>query len=451
MEPPRLSSGFATKPKKQVKEQSERMKTYFKECRAYLLLWSTQSLSQLGSAMTSFALTLWVYEKTGSALQTALLSVCFYAPYVLGSIFAGALTDRWNKKAIMLSCDAIAACCTVVVLILLQAGRLEPMHMYGLNLLNGLMNTVQQPAGDVAMTLLIPTKYYQQTSGLRSFSQSLITILNPVLATLVFALWGLETVIALDLTTFAAAFAALGWGVRLPAQPLAPKQALRQTVRSGLAYLRARPLALTLIFFLAAVNLVASAFEAVLPALVLPRENGGEVALGLVNACAGVATLAGSVLVMLLPAPQNRVRVIYLTMLASLGVENFLLAFGRTPLVWCLAQFVGWLPVPVMQANLDVVLRTQIPLELQGRVYACRNTLQYFTIPVGLMAGGWMVDALCEPLMASAPAGEALSVLFGAGKGSGAALAMFGLGVFGVGVCLAFRSRLKRYWRGSQS
>lgn len=70
--------------------------------RDFYILWSTQSLSQLGSAMTAFALTLWLYEKTGSALSTAALTICSYAPYVIMSIFAGALTDRFNKKATML-------------------------------------------------------------------------------------------------------------------------------------------------------------------------------------------------------------------------------------------------------------------------------------------------------------------------------------------------------------
>ena len=64
----------------------------------FYLLWITQVLSQLGSAMTAFALTLWLYEKTGSALSTAALQICTYAPYVIMSIFAGALTDRFDKK-----------------------------------------------------------------------------------------------------------------------------------------------------------------------------------------------------------------------------------------------------------------------------------------------------------------------------------------------------------------
>ena len=88
-----------------IKRAKDIMKNFIKDLKTFLILWSTQSFSQLGSAMTGFALTLWVYERTGSALQTALLSVCTYAPYVLMSIFAGALSDRWDKKKVMLVCD----------------------------------------------------------------------------------------------------------------------------------------------------------------------------------------------------------------------------------------------------------------------------------------------------------------------------------------------------------
>lgn len=63
------------------------------------------------------------------------------------SIFAGALSDKWNKKITMLVSDSIAALCTVAVLLLFYADRLEIWHLYCLNAVNGLMNTVQQPGG----------------------------------------------------------------------------------------------------------------------------------------------------------------------------------------------------------------------------------------------------------------------------------------------------------------
>lgn len=424
------------------------MKNNIKVLKTFLILWSTQSLSQLGSAMTGFALTLWLYEKTGSALQTALLSVCSYTPYVVMSIFAGALSDRWDKKKVMLVCDTLAACCSVAVLILLKVDLLRPVHMYILNALTGLMNTVQQPASDVAMTMITPKKYYQKTSGLRSFSSSLVTILNPVFATALFAFAGMDIVIYVDLATFAIAFFALLFGVRLPMlekREKAGRESFLETVRAGLACLKENELVLVLILFLAGVNFVASAFDAVLPALILSRENGGETVLGIVTSCAGIAMLFGSLIVTALPAPKNRVRVIYLTMLFSLGTENFLLAFTELPVLWCIGQIIGWLLVPVMNANLDVILRTTIPVDMQGRVYSCRNTLQFFTIPIGLFLGGFMVDHFCEPVMAASPAQGMLVRLFGTGKGSGAAMMMFILGVLGVVICLAFGRILRRY------
>ena len=424
------------------------MKIIIKDLKTFIVLWSTQSLSQLGSSMTGFALTLWVYEKTGSALQTAALAICSYAPYVLMSIFAGALSDRWDKKKVMLVCDTFAACSTVVVLVLLKTDVLRPVHIYFLNAINGLMNTVQQPASDVAMTMITPKKYFQKASGMRSFSGSLITILNPMLATALFAFAGMEIVIYTDLATFAVAFLALLFFVKIPSvtrENTGRKVSFFTAVKEGLIYLRDNELILLLILFLAAVNFVASAFDAVLPALVLPRENGGEHVLGIVTSCAGIATLLGSFVVTLLPKPKNRIRIIYITMLISLGTENYLLAFSRTPALWCFGQIIGWLLVPLMNANLDVILRTTIPVELQGRVYSCRNTLQFFTIPIGMFVGGLMVDRVCEPVMASDLAEGLPGILFGSGKGSGAAMMMFVLGIMGTAICLIFGHILKKY------
>lgn len=171
----------------------------------------------------------------------------------------------------------------------------------------------------------------------------------------------------MDLLTFAAAFSALLAGVKLPSLgdgQASQKESFKVTVKSGLGYLKDNPLILVLILFLAGVNFVASAFDATLPALILSRENGGEAVLGIVSSCAGIATLLGSVIVTILPAPKNRIRVIYRTMLFSLGTENFLLAFSQTPALWCVGQIIGWILVPLMSANLDVILRSTIPVEM---------------------------------------------------------------------------------------
>ncbi|MBQ3157393.1 MAG: MFS transporter [Clostridia bacterium] len=408
------------------------------EMRLFLLLWVTQAFSGLGSAVTGYALVVWSYTQEGSALVTAGLMIASYAPYVLCSVFAGALSDRWDKRRTMLVCDAMAALTTLCTLLLLKTGKLEIWHLYVLNALNGLMNTVQQPASEVATSALLPKAHYQKVGGLRYLSSSLNGILNPIIATAILTLLGMDAVFFFDLLTFAVAFVVLLVFIRIPQQdkPQAEKTGLLQSVREGLVFLRERRGILSLIFFLAAINLVASMFNATLPAMVLNQAD--ETALGILNSLTGLTTFAGSLIASVLPKPKSRVRVVCLTLLLSMSTENFLLAFGKTLPVWCVGAFLGWIAIPLMSTNLDAILRLAIPQEIQGRVFACRNTLQFFTIPVGYFLGGLLVDAVFEPLMAVQPAESLLVSLFGAGKGSGAAMCFALQAVMGVAVCLIF-------------
>lgn len=411
------------------------------EMRTFLLLWITQSFSGLGSSMTSYALVVWSYTQEGSALKTALLMVCSYAPYVIFSIFAGALSDRWDKKKTMLVCDTIAAATTVVTLILLQKGQLQIWHLYLLNVVIGLMNTVQQPASEVAVTRVLPEKYYQKVGGLRYFSNALNSILTPVIATAVLGLAGMNVVFAFDLFTFTVAFLVLAFAIRIPkgGEEVQEQESLITSAKQGIVYLKKERGILDLIFFLAAINLVASVYDAAFPAMLLSREGGSEKVLGLVNAVIGISTLAGSILASLMKTPKSRVRVICNCLLFSMSFENFMLALGRTPLVWCIGGFLGWIAIPLMNTNLDAIMRLRVPEEMQGRVYSVRNSFQFFTIPLGYFLGGLLVDKVFEPLMAACSSDSIPVRLFGQGKGSGAAFLFFVIAFAGIAVCLYFR------------
>ena len=408
------------------------------EMRHYLLLWSTQMLSGLGSGMTAYALVIWSYGQKGSALMTALLMVCTYAPYVLCSIFAGAVSDRWDKKKILLFCDTAAMLCTLTVFVLLKTGRLEIWHLYLVNAFTGLMNTIQQPASEVATTALLPRKFYQKVGGLRYLSSSVNSIMTPVLATAVLALAGMETIILIDFATFAAAAVILIFFIPIPkqAQPDAVKGNFLQDVSEGIGYLKKERGILHLMLFLAGINLVASMFEAAFPALMLTRAD--ETAMGVVKTVTGLTMLAGSLIAAILPAPKNRVRTIWLCLALSMCTENFFLGFGKSLWVWCVGAFLGWISIPAMSTNLDAVYRLTIPEYIQGRVFAARNSFQFFTIPVGYFVGGLLVDRVFEPVMARQTADSLLTVLFGTGKGSGAAFFFAVIGLAGVLVCLAF-------------
>ncbi|MBR4289286.1 MAG: MFS transporter [Oscillospiraceae bacterium] len=409
-----------------------------KEMRGYLLLWFTQLISGLGSAMTAYALVIWSYTQAGSALRTALLMVCSYAPYVICSIFAGALSDRWDKKKTMLVCDALAALSTLTVLLLLEHDALRIWHLYIVNAVSGLMNTFQQPASEVATSALLKQEYYQKVGGLRYLSNALNSILTPIITTAIMGLWGIGTVIAIDLGSFVVAFLVLSFFIPIPkTESRKQQESVLQSAAEGVHWLKANPAIFHLMLFLAGINLVASMYNAAFPAMVLSKAS--ETAMGTVNTVVGITMLAGSILASFLPSPRNRVRAIWYCLMVSMCTENLLLAIGSKTWVWCLGAFLGWITIPLMSTNLEAVYRLNIPMEIQGRVFAARNSFQFFTIPLGYFLGGILVDEVFEPIMAMQAADGLLARLFGTGKGSGAAFLFAALWLTGICVCMIFR------------
>ena len=290
------------------------MKQTIKDLHVFLVLWSTQACSQLGSSMTSFALVIWSLQQSGSAMVSAMLSICSYTPYVIFGLFAGSLCDRWDKKKTMLICDSLAAASTLVIGILLLQGTLEIWHLYILNAVNGCMNTLQQPSGEVAITLLTPKKQYARAGALRMFSNSLNTLLVPVFATSVYALFGMQTILLIDLISFSVAFTALAFFIR----PACCRSGVRyrKTIsserrkkRSSLAERKSRcsgPDPVSGCDKSGSLHL-----DAALPYMLLMREGGSEAVLGVVNTCMGLANLAGSLVLMLKPTRHQRVRLIH--------------------------------------------------------------------------------------------------------------------------------------------
>ena len=403
----------------------------------FILLWATQTLSRLGSSLTPFALILWAYGKTGSALSTALLTVSSYVPYILLSLPVGTLTDRMNKKRLMLLSDTAAALCTLTILFVWLSGNLELWHLYLVNAITGTAQTFQQPASEVATTLVTPEDKYQKAGSLNALAYSVINMASPVIATALYSVGGLTLVIIVDLSTFTVAFLSLLLFVRIPEMKSEKREDshIMMDLKEALCFLRTNMGILQVILFLAAINFIASIYNAALPAMILSFEN--ESVLAAVQSTAGIAMIIGSAIAAMLPTPKSRVRMIILSLFISMSTENFMLAFFRNPIMWCVGAFLGWLCIPVMNTNLDALMRSQIPSSIQGRMYSARNMLQFFTIPLGYLAGGFLVDEVFEPFMTD-KSNTVLNQLFGTGKGSGAAFLFAVIGVMGVLVCVIF-------------
>ena len=409
----------------------------FKQLHSFLLLWGSQTVSQLGTAMTDYAIIIWVYSRKGTASSVTLLTVCTFLPTIFFRFLAGSTVDRLNKKRIMLIADLLAACGTLAVFVLHSADVLQIWHLYVINFLLSLMNAFQEPASFVAVSLLVPKEHYARAGGLQGFSGTAVSILAPALGALLLASGGLDLVLMIDLATFAVAFLVLLFLIRIPEpeQQTTEEESFSKTCLGGIRYLKEHKAILRITLFLAVINFLAKlGNDGMLSPFILGRTDNNQSVLGMVESFTAMGVLAGSLLAATIKPPKSRTRLIFIA-IGLVFAGNIIQSLTSRPWLWCAAALGSYLMAAVMNVNLDILMRERVPTEMQGRVFSAKSTLQNFTIPPALLLGGLLADTVFEPFMGTDSAIQRmLSGFFGTGKGSGIGMMFFIVGIAGMAV-----------------
>lgn len=389
----------------------------------YIVLWLSQCVSQLGSSMTSFALILWAYEQSRSALSVSLMSFCDYVPYILVSMFVGAFVDSHGKKAIMLVSDSIAALGTLSVLLLLLTGHLSIWNIYVINVIMGVTTAFQQPASAVAVGRLVPKEKLGNVSGMNSFSSNLIMVVRPMLAAALYGLGGLPLLLVIDLLSFALAFCILLFFIHIPDQLAeGTRKSPFAGTAEGFRFLQKERGLLYIMLTMALINFFSRlTYENILSPMILARSGNSSMALGIVNACMGLGGILGGILVSFKKESKHKIGMIYISAALSFLLGDLTMALGRNTFWWSFAGIAASLPIPFIIAAQNIILYQKVPETMQGRVFAVRNAIQYSTIPVGILLGGVLADYVFEPFMSS---GRNLAVLLGKLVGTGAGTGM---------------------------
>ncbi len=411
-----------------------------KSFKKYVILWLSQSVSGLGSSMTGFALVLWAYGQSHSAMSVSLMSFCNYVPYVFLSLFVGSFIDRHKKKTIMLVSDSIAAAGSLAVLAFLLAGCLEVWIIYAINAVVGITNAFQQPASAVATGRLVPKEKISNVSGMNSFSNNLIVVFSPMLAAFLFAAGGLPLILMIDLASFVFAFCILLFYITISEKVQGKAYSSPFAgIAEGFAFLKKEKGILYIMLTMALINFCSRlTYENILSPMILARSSGDSIVLGTVNACMGIGGIAGGVIVSVKKESRHKAVAIYVPAALSFLFGDLMMAASQNVFWWSAAAVAASLPIPFIQASQNTILYRKIPAAMQGRVFAVRNAIQYSTIPVGIILGGYLADYVFEPFMASGNrlAGM-LKMIVGDSAGSGMAVMFLCTGICGFTVSMA--------------
>ena len=405
---------------------------------AFVLVWIGQLISVLGSSMTGFGLTIWMYQQTHSATAMGMMQVAFITPFLILSPLAGVMVDRYNRKLMMMVSDLAAGLSTVGLLVLFATGHMQFWVLYVAQIINGIGNTFQWPAYSAAISTMVPKEQYSRANGMMSLVEAGPGVVAPLMAGALLPFIKITGIMFIDVATFVLAIGAL-LIVFVP-QPEKTEEGQKESgnilkeAAYGFRYIFARPslLGLQLIFF--AGNLFSGIGFTVFSPMILARTGSNSLIFGSVQTAGAIGGVVGGLVIATWGGLKRRVHGV-LAGWAIFGLFFALLGAGRNLQLWIPVMFfMEMIGGPLINSSNQAIWQAKVAPDLQGRVFSARRLIAWFTNPISPIIGGTLADFVLEPAMKS---NGALAHLFGGifGNGSGAGM---GLLVFfcGIGAAL---------------
>lgn len=396
--------------------------------RTFLIIWFGQLVSTIGSYMTSFALTLWAWEVTGSATALALVGFFGQLPRIPITVIAGLIVDRWNRKQLMMLGDGVAALSTIGIGILYFTHHLQIGHLYVAAAVTGGFSRIQSLAYQTSIALMVPKQHYTRANSLDAAVHYSSVILGPALAGALFPAIGLSGILVIDILTFGIAIATL-LSVAIP-QPrsqshstltVSPTSLMAQ-LSYGFRHVWSQPglrelLGITALFWFAH-----DLGEAIYDPMILARTNGSAQVLATTAAAAGVGGVIGAILLSVWGGPKSRIHGMLGGFIGA-GCSKAVFGWGRSPSIWVPSQFCSSLNFPLLGSSETAIWMEKIPPEQQGRVFAANAFVIQMVSAIAALMAGFLADQVFEPLTQVHPLiATLLSPLVGTGAGAGMAL-----------------------------
>jgi len=357
--------------------------------RPFRLLWTARSVSFLGDALSLVALMLYVAETTDQALAVAmLLLVGDFAPALLGPL-TGTISDRFDRKRVMVGCELAQAGLLVVIALWLPALPI----LLALVALRAIAGQIFQPASRAAVPAVVRDQDLESANAVIGLGTNGGEALGPLLAALLVPILDIRGVLLLDAATFLVSAALLAFLPSLKGD--SPTDTARATflddTKAGLRYIWTTPLVRAICLGFFAVVAFTGIDDVALVFLATDTLGGGDSAVGLLLAAVGIGLFVGYAL---LARPNRRVAMSTL-LLAGFAISsagNLL-----TGLAWAVAaafvvQTIRGLGIAAIDVAVNTLLQRNVPGELLGRVFGSLYGAIGVAAALSYLLGGLLID-----------------------------------------------------------
>lgn len=395
----------------------------------YTLL-ATQTLSLIGSRMTSIGVGIWVFTETGRTAPLLLTSFFNELPGMLAGSLAGVLVDRWDRKWVMILSDVGQAVGSILLMISFLSGKFELWHLYAVALLQGIFSMFQGPAERAATTMLVPEEGRERANAIKETSFPLAGIIAPVFTGLLYASIGIAGIIFIDLLTFLVAVFFL-WLIHIPhPEPsetgLESQGSFWHEARGALRFMTRRRALFVLMLGTAFINFMLNGpLDLTLPYLILLTSS--EKVAGSIIGVTSLGAFAGASLIAIWGGTRSRMKMIFVGWIVT-GIMFLFFGVLRAPIPIGVTLFVLFANLPAVQALYISILQAKSPPDIQGRIFALNDQFSLLGSTASFLLTGFLVDHVINPAIGTR-AWEFFKPLLGNGPGAGIGLVEVATGV----------------------
>lgn len=360
--------------------------------RDYLLLWGGQIISTSGSQVSQLAFPLLVLALTHSPAQAGIASALRIIPYLVLSLPAGALVDRWNRKRVMIVCDLGRCLSMASIPIAVVLGHLSMLQLYLVSLIEGTLFVFFDLAEVASLPQVIEKEQIATATAQNIATYNISTLLGSPLGGLLYSIGRLFPFLFDAISYLSSVLSLLFIRASFQQERAATKRPLWTEVKAGLRWLWEHPLFRFLALVLCGINLVTAGGTLII--IVLGQHlHASSVDIGLIFSVAGIAGILGSMAAPLLRRHISFFAIIVCTLWPqALLVSLLILAPNLIVLAVILAMIFFLDPI------FDIAQRSQrlamIPDELQGRVNSVYRLIAFSGPPVGLALTGLLLQTM---------------------------------------------------------
>ena len=387
------------------------MKNFYK-------LWLGELISNIGSGMTAFALSVYVYEKTGSVSYVSLITLLSFMPSIVLSPIGGLLADRYDRRLLMIIGDLFSGLGLVYILWSIQAGEKSIVPIFVGITFSSIFTSLLEPSYRATLTDILEEENYAKASGLIQVAGSAKYLISPVIAGMILSVADIRVILLLDILTFITTCLMI-FLVRksMNSETQNYKKDSFKGLLEGLFIIKEN----RGVYFLVIIMFFVCFFMGFIQILIRPMilALSSVKTAGIMESLCAVGLLIGSLWIGIAGIKKNYSKILAVAcffcgiFMSMTGVNENLAIIG-------ISTFLFFSTLPFMNSCADVLVRVSVPNELQGRVWGLISLITQMGTVTAYIISGVMADYIFEPMFnKNGILVENIGMIIGTGKGRG--------------------------------